>query len=153
MSDIFKRQPIDTKSPITGDMCLIEWESVLTTATNLSLTYQQPITRRRTLGTNGKTTAVIYSGQPVGQISIARLFADTTEDIFNKPGWNPCSGLATIRISFTGDSSIDGCDTKGGIYTASGCIVTSYSLSAEAEGLTVVDNINIEFLQLERTNN
>lgn len=149
MSDVFKRQPIDLKHPITADMCLIEWGNILTTATNLQLVYQQPVTRRRTLGTNGKSTAVIYAAQPLGSISIARLFADGVENIFDRDGWSNCGNLATIRINFTGDSSQEGCDTKGGIYTALGCIVTSYSLSAEAEGLTVIDNVSIEFLQLE----
>ncbi len=155
MADIFKRQPIELRKPITADMCLIEWGTHVSTATNLTMTYQQPVTRRRTLGVNGKNVAVIFPGQPVGRISIQRLFAEKPNgetSIFDRDGWHPCRPT-TIRVTFTGEAAVDGCSVTGGIYTAIGCVATSYSLSAEAEGLTVVDNIEIEFLQLEQSGN
>lgn len=151
--DIFKRLPVEVKKPITADMSILEWDGWLSTATNFTLNYTQPVTRRRTLGTGvSRNVAVIYAGQPYGTISIQRLFAEQLngeKPIFDRPGWNPCAGLATIKIMFTGNSIIAGCEINGGIYTAQGCLVTTYALSAEAEGLTVIDNVQIEFLQLE----
>jgi hypothetical protein len=159
--DIFKRLPVEVKKPITADMCILEWGGSgvgeagawLSTATNFSLNYTQPVTRRRTIGTSvNRNVAVIYAGQPYGTITIQRLFAEQMNGetpIFNRPGWNPCAGLATIKIAFNGESIISGCKVSGGIYTAQACIVTTYALSGEAEGLTVIDNVQIEFLQLE----
>lgn len=148
MSDIFKRLPVDVRQPITADMALVEWGGILATATQLTINYQQGVTMRRTLGTNGKNTAVIYPTQPAGQISIARLVADSTENIFDRPGWNTCDGVTTITVSLTGQPTHVDCKSKGGIYTCYGCIATNYSVSAEAEGLTVVDGITISFLQM-----
>lgn len=150
MADVFKRKTVDIKRPITADMCLITWEGAVTTATNLQLSYQQQVTRRRTLGTNGKNVAVIYPGMPVGQITIARLFAEATENLFERPGWNVCDDPATIYISFSGQPALEGCSSvSNAMYVCRGCIVTNYTLSAEAEGLQVVDNITIEFLQMD----
>lgn len=156
MPDIFKRLPVEVKKPITADMCILEWGGAgewLSTATNFSLNYTQPVTRRRTIGTTAqRNVAVIYAGQPYGTISIQRLFAEQMSGetaIFERAGWNPCVGLATIKIMFNAESIISGCKVSGGIYTASGALVTTYALSGEAEGLTVIDNIQIEFLQLE----
>lgn len=162
MAELFGRKSVIPKKPITADMCTIIWGDSLDTgegvpngaavasATNISIQYQQQVTRRRTLGAaEGAPIAVIYPSQPVGSMSIQRLICETTEDIFQRPGWNICKGTAALSISFDGATAYEGCNTQGSIYTATGATVTGYSLNAEAEGLTVVDNIQIEFLQLE----
>ena len=149
MSDVFKRKILDLKKPITADMVLIEWEGLLAQATQLSLQYNQPVNRRWTLGTNGKNTCVIYPGRPLGSLQIQRLFADQNDNIFTKPGWDPCDTLANIHILLDGSSALENCTVSGGEYIVRGALVTSYSLSAEAEGLTLIDNINIEFMQLD----
>lgn len=149
MSDIFKRKIIDPKKPITADMLLIEWDGLLAQAVNFSLQYQQPVNRRYTLGTNGKNTVVIYPGRPSGSLQIARLYVDKNENLFTKKGWDPCQDLATLHINLDGASAFDNCTANGGSFVIRGALATSYGFQAEAEGLSVMDNINVEFMQLE----
>lgn len=151
MADIFKRKIIDPKKPITADMVLIEWEGLLAQAVNFSMNYSTSVTRRYTLGTNGKNTVVIYPGRPMGAIQISRLFIDKNENIFEKSGWDVCTGLATLYINLDGSSAFDNCTADGGNFVIRGALVTSYGIQAEAEGLTVADNVNIEFMQLDYT--
>ena len=157
----FGRRLVQPAKPITADMCTIVWAgdanntgdktpSAIASATNINIQYQQQATRRRTIGGRGNPIAVIYPSQPSGSVSIQRVVAEITEDIFSKPGWNICQGTARLTISFDGASAFDGCTTKGYLYTITGAIVTGYSISAEAEGLTVVDGVQIEFLQMLR---
>ena len=177
--ELFGRQPVLSVKPITADMCMITWGhdnlpngevgpppvgDIVTGATNITISYQQQVVRRRTLATaGGKPLAVIYPSQPQGSIQIQRLFANLgatvngtptnykagqTSDIFSYPGWNVCAGTASIAVTFNGDSAYKDCATKNPGYRMSGCIVTGYNISAEAEGLTVVDNVSIEFLQM-----
>jgi hypothetical protein len=154
MADIFGRRRVDPQKPITADMCVILWDGlVVTTATQVSVQYQQQVTRRRTLGGNGNPVAVIYPSQPIGSISIQRLVSEKTDGLFNQPGWTACGDPGTIVLDFNGATAYEGCTVTGGHYTATGCIVTSFNLAAEAEGLTVVDGVNIEFLQFDFANN
>lgn len=151
MSDIFQRNAINLLKPLTADMVLINWSGYLAQATQISLQYNQPVNRRWTLGTNGQNNCVIYPGRPMGSLQIQRLFADSNENIFDKPGWDPCGNFATIQIGLDASASSvsPSCTVQGGTYTLKGAIVTSYGLTAEAEGLTLIDNINIEFMQLD----
>jgi hypothetical protein len=158
-TDIFGRKMVNQLPPITADMVTIVWggtdveSSILSTATSIGLQYQQQVIRRRTLGSSGGApTAVIYPTQPQGSMSIARLFAEGTGDIFDYPGWNICKGTADLTISFNGESAYAECATtaKFGSFYLSGATVTGYSMSAEAEGLTIVDGVSVEFLQLSR---
>jgi len=152
MADLFGRKTIIPKKPITADMCTIVWGGALvSSATNVNLVYQQSVIRRRTLGGNGAPVAVIYPTQPVGSLSIGRLVAESSENIFDKPGWNICGGPTSIMLNFDGATAYEGCTVKGGFYHLHGALVTAYNLAVEAEGLTVVDGIQIEFLQLEHT--
>ena len=171
-TEIFGRKPIMPVRPITADMAVIVWAASdgsnpagVTGATNLTISYQQQVIRRRTLATaNGQPVAVIYPSQPTGSIQIQRLFADlsqqlgsggatglasdSTGSIFGYPGWNICNGTATITVTFDGASAYANCSTSTGGYRMTGALVTGYNISAEAEGLTVVDNVSIEFLQM-----
>jgi hypothetical protein len=149
MSDIFKRKILDLKKPITADMVMIEWDGLLAQATNVALQYNQPVNRRWTLGTNGKNTCVIYPGRPLGSFQIQRLFVEGTDDIFDKSGWDPCGNLANIHVLLDGSSALENCTVTGGEYILRGALVTSYGMTAEAEGLSITDNINIEFMQLD----
>lgn len=172
--EIFGRKPISIVAPITADMCTILWgkdndstaATALLGATNVNISYQQQVVRRRTLAApSGHPISVIYPTQPIGSIQIQRLYADLTkqagtlpngataqtesiQSIFNLSGWNICNGTATLKIAFDGESAYKHCSTKGPGYRATGAVVTGYNLSAEAEGLTVVDNVAIEFMQL-----
>lgn len=173
--EIFGRNAVTPVRPITADMCTIIWGSdkaggdigkVVTGATNINISYQQQVIRRRTLATaGGSPLAVIYPSQPMGSLQIQRLFADlgtqltgdatgfrtaSVHDIFDLPGWNICNGTASISVTFDGASAYPNCETKAPGYRMTGAVVTGYNISAEAEGLTVVDNVSVEFLQMFR---
>ena len=140
MADIFGRTEQEIKVPITADKAIINWGGVVTGALSISISYQQPVTKRRTIGNNA---AVIYAGQPSGQIQIQRLLTSDINSLFSAPGWKGCEpGTLTLSLGA-------GCNLGGDLnFTAHGCIVTSFSVQAEAEGLTVVDSVSIDFLQL-----
>lgn len=156
--DIYGRKMVTPKKPITADMCMIVWgregaegggENALTGATNVSIQYQQQVIRRRTLGSvGGHPAAVIYPTQPMGSMQLQRLFTDNPGLIFTYPGWNICQGTASLDVRFNGASVYDDCGQGYNGFHISGATVTGYNISAEAEGLTIVDNVNIEFLQL-----
>ncbi len=162
--DVFKRIPIEQRAPLTADTCNITWGDpstgnvFLSTATNVRISYAQQVTRRRTLGNvGGSSVAVLYTSQPQGSIAISRLIAEGgANDLFSRPGWNACETNVDITIEFAPGTDNLGApphckNVDSTIYTAKGCIVSQYELTAEAEGLSVVDNIVIEFLQLQAT--
>lgn len=166
--DLYGRRMVRAVKPITADMCTIVFTAdnatssansqIIAGATNISISYQQQVMRRRTLGSaGGAPLAVIYPTQPMGTLTMSRLFAkyheadpnlNTIESLFSFPGWDICQGTASITITFNGESAFANCTEKYGGFKLSGATVTGYSLSAEAEGLTVLDNVNIEFLQM-----
>jgi hypothetical protein len=143
MADLFQRQDTTIKTPVTADNCIITWGGTVAAATQVQISYQQQVQRRRTIGNQ---TAIIYATYPIGNVTIARLIADGAGDIFSNPGWSACTP-GTITFSMSGGHGSN-CSAGGYSLTAKGAIVSSYSLSAEAEGLTVVDNIVIDFLEL-----
>ena len=143
MADLFKRQDSTIKTPVTADNCVITWGGNIAAAMQVQISYQQQVQRRRTIGNQN---AIIYATYPVGQITIARLIADGAADIFSADGWSACTpGQITFAMSGGKGSN---CPGAGYSLTAKGCIVSQFSVQAEAEGLTVVDNITIEFLEL-----
>jgi hypothetical protein len=143
MADLFQRQDSTIKTPVTADNCLITWDGAIAAAMQVQISYQQQVQRRRTIGNQN---AIIYATYPVGQITIARLIADGASDLFGKTGWSACTpGQLTFAMSGGQGAS---CAAQGYSLTAKGCVVSQFSVQAEAEGLTVVDNITIEFLEL-----
>ena len=142
MADLFKREGGDYKAPITADRCTISWDGgPVTAALQVSINYAQQVQRRRTIGNK---EAAIWATFPQGQITIQRMLTDSAAEIFGKPGWDACKPASTVTFTMAG------CNGGGPTLTASDCIVTQYSVSAESEGLTVVDNIVIEFLKLSQ---
>jgi hypothetical protein len=139
MGDIYQRDAGTYKAPITADKCTLTWDGVVTAAIQVQISYAQQISRRRSIGNKDM---VIFASYPQGQISIARMLCDGANDIFGKGGWNHCQ---PTEISF----NMAGC--SGGFnLTANNCVVSQYTVSAEAEGLTVIDNLVIEFLELTK---
>src|ERR1017187_7705939 len=136
MADIFQRNPFHIAHPITADMVYIDWAGAVHQATNVSIQYQQSVTRRYTLS-NSQNWATIYPGRPTGSITIARLVSDQQDNLFQRPGFNVCTTPTDIRFYIDGTaSSIIGCDVKYGTYTARGCYVTGYSFQADADSLS-----------------
>lgn len=139
MADLFKREGATYKAPITADKCKINWGGIVSAAIQVQISYAQQVSRRRSIG---NLDMVIFASYPVGQITIARMICDGAGDIFDKPGWDHCEpGLISLTQ--------EGCGS-GFTLTAKDCVVSQYTISAEAEGLTVIDNVVIEFLELEK---
>lgn len=166
-TELFGRQPTLPIRPITADMATITWgpdrtgldggstgaAEVLTGAVNINISYQQGVVRRRTLSTsNGRPIAAIYPTQPAGSVAIQRLFAEFpdsgTHEIFDYPGWNVCRGTAALSVQFNGSSAYKDCNRSNPGFYLTGATVVGYNIAAEAEGLTVMDNVSIEFIQL-----
>jgi hypothetical protein len=123
MADMYNREEATVQAPITADRCEISWEGAFAAAMQVQISYSQQIQRR---------------------ITIARLLTSASYDIFSRPGWDACKpGQLSFKMGECGGGG-------GSTLTAKNCIVSQYSLSAEAEGLTVVDNIVIEFLTLDK---
>jgi len=138
--DLFGFGDQNIKQPLTADKAIISWGGIVTGAINISVSYAQQVQRRRTIGNKD---AVIYASQPMGQVSMARLLTTDAGLLFSSPGWQACNP-GTISVTFGG-----GC--SGGVgftVTAIGCVVSQFQIQAEAEGLTVMDNVVIDFLQL-----
>ena len=138
--DIFGREPQEIKKPITSDKAIIHWGGVVTGAVSITISCQQAVSKRQNIGNN---LMAIFTGPPSGNIHIQRLLTSDASGLFSAPGWQGCApGTLTLSLGV-------GCSPEGGAsYTAQGCIVTSFSVQAEAEGLTVVDSVSIDFLQL-----
>lgn len=144
MPDLFQRKVPPSEAPITADHCTLTWDGDVMGATQVTISFQQQINRRRVIGNK---LAAIWGSSPQGQANIQRLLvgADASA-IFGKEGWDVCTPTTVIFKAGTSECG-------GGNFTlkATGCIVASYQIQAEAESLTVMDNVVIEFLQLEKT--
>lgn len=170
-TDIFNRKLINLKAPLTADTCQIRWSKggafgnsgsashmLIGNAVNITISYQQGVTRRRALGVSESgPLAVVYPTMPLGSFSMQRFLAEgTVMDIFGLDGFSSCNGTGQIEVSFSGSgsniySSDANCSNivKPSLrYLMHGVVVTGYNAAAEAEGLTVVDGLTVEFLQL-----
>jgi len=165
MADIFGKPTASTVRPITADQIQILWSNTgggfaaVFQANNFQATYQQQINRRYTLN-SAMNLATIYPGRPQGTITIGRLMIDQSalpggqDDLLqgNLAGFDVCQQPAIITWSNVATASSTGkCDTVMGTYTARGCWVQNYGFQADADSLVVLDNVTIEFLQLEYT--
>jgi len=140
MADIFQKGDgsLNIKSPITADKCTITFDgTVVADAIQFQCNYQQQIIRRRSIGNQ---SAIIYSSMPMGSISVARLLTDSASSILGTAAFT-CKG-GTVSFSGTG------CDGGQVNYTARGVMVQSYSISANADDMSVMDNITFEFIEL-----
>ena len=147
MADIFGRSQLTIMQPLTADACKVSIDSdEQKEAYQVQLEYTQNVTRRRSIG---NSNAVIYGSQPVGRLTIGRLMTDGT-DIPSTATFNGC-GKGTVSIS-TGTKACGGgaAEETGLTYTLKGCMATSYTLQIQAEDLTVIDGITIEFLELSK---
>lgn len=142
MKELFGRDASNNKIPLTADRATITWGGVFAGAVNLSVNYAQPVTIRHVIGNKD---VVLVRGLPSGQISIGRILAENLDDVFTRPGWDGCTP-ANLTFSFAAD-----CSTSSGTqlsFTATGALVVSYGFQTEAEGVMVMDNIAIQFVQL-----
>jgi len=130
----FKTQTI--KSPATADKAILLWSGEVYGAVQVQVSYQQQVNRRRTIG--GEHT-LVWGSSPGGQITIQRLITQGG-GMFDNQGWN-CCDLGEVTLDFVGCA-------KAYSVKARGCLVSNFTASAEAEGLTCMENIVIDFVQL-----
>lgn len=136
MADLFGFTDVNPKAPVTADRCIISFNGPIATALQVQISYQQQINRRRTIGNK---EALLWGSQPQGQATIQRMILEGGS--YGGAGWSACSP-ATVTFE------LGGCKGGGGKFTATGAVVSQFSVSAEAESLTVMDNVVIDFMQL-----
>lgn len=146
MSEIFGSQSVNTQEPLTADKATLTWGGKLITgAVNISIQYARQVQRRRTIGNKD---AIIYATLPVGNISISQLFTNDIKSLFSLSGWEDC-GIAPanyITLRLNGGCSDD--RFEGITFRCSGIKVSQLSIQSEAEGVVVIGNVGIEFVQL-----
>jgi hypothetical protein len=154
MSDIFNKPAITTARPVTADMIQLLWGATgsggtaILQANNFQAQYQQAVSQRYTLN-SPQNYATIYPGRPKGNITIGRLICDNEQNIFTLAGFDVCQPPAVITWANTNSNTTASCNLALGTYIARGAWVTSYGFQADADNLMVLDNVTIEFLQLE----
>ena len=136
MADLFGYENVSPKAPITADRCIISFDGIIATAMQVQISYQQQINRRRTIGNK---EALMWGSQPQGQANIQRMVVGT--ETYGGKGWSACT---PADVTF----EMSGCSSKGPKLTAKSAVVSQFSITAEAESLTVMDNVVIDFMQL-----
>jgi hypothetical protein len=137
MADLYKHTQAKAIAPFTTDKCAINWGGPVFAANQVSVSYTQQVQRRRTIGNKN---VMLWANLPSGQITIARMMGDNSKEIYSKNGWNMCTPTdITLETK--------GCN-ESVIFTAKDCLVVNYQIQLETEGLTVIDNLTIEFLEL-----
>jgi hypothetical protein len=136
MADLFGYANVSPKAPITADRCTLSFGGVIATAMQVQISYQQQINRRRTIGNK---EALLWGSQPQGQANIQRMVIGT--EAYGGKGWSACD---PADMTF----EMQGCTSGGPKLTARAAVVSQFSVTAEAESLTVMDNVVIDFMQL-----
>lgn len=124
-------------TPVTADKSTIFWGSELAGVMQFNLSYNQQINKRRSMG-NG--AAIVWASQPTGQITIQKMIFGGS--ITSLPGFKACNPTS---IKF----SAKGCNGSSlGNLTAVGCVVMQYAIAAETDGMSVLENVVIDFVAL-----
>jgi hypothetical protein len=134
MSDIYGFSS-NVSTPATADKSTIGWGGSVAGAVQVSVSYNQQINKRRQMGNGG---AIVWASQPTGQINIQKLVIGSLAK--GNPGFSACS---PTTITF----NAGGCSSGGGV-TATGCVVSQYTITAETDGMTVMENVVIDFVSL-----
>jgi hypothetical protein len=137
MADIYGFKSDSVQAPFTADKCTVEFGGQIATAVNVTIQYNQQINRRRVVGDQ---SVLLWASAPQGQASIQTMVVNKSLK-GSGDGWNACK---PGRITFT----MAGCAGGGSTVTCHGAVVSSYSVSAEVEGLTVMENLVIDFVTL-----
>jgi hypothetical protein len=151
--DIFKKTTSTNATPRTADNAFINWGGINTAALNINIGYNRGVSRHRTIG-NQKS--VLVTSQPAGQISIAQIVTNDARELFSRPGWDGCiPAELTLTLNGCTGTTTDAAGNTVNVtkadsikYTAVGCLVSGFNVGMEAEGVTVIQNVTIEFLQL-----
>ncbi len=135
MSDIYGFSS-NVSTPATADKSTIGWGGSVAGAVQVSISYNQQINKRRSMGNGG---AIVWASQPTGQINIQKLVIGSL--VKGAAGFKACT---PTTITFNAGS----CASGGGGVTATGCVVSQYTITAETDGMTVMENVVIDFVSL-----
>lgn len=140
--DIFQFGKQDIKAPYTADRAILKWDNKeINAAINVQISYQQQINRRRVIGNKW---SVRWGTQPQGQLTCQRILVEGDADIYKGDIWNQCK-VSEQMLEVT----LNNCEKQQGpTFKCSGPIVTQLQVTVEAESLTCLDNVVIEFMQL-----
>jgi hypothetical protein len=147
MAELFHYRTQDIVRPLTADRAELKWGAdVITSATNVTIQYQQQINRRRVIGGQ---VAVRWGSQPTGTLTCQRILTTNPAQLFSSEIWNQCSdNPPKMELTLGKGCGEDGVGEKVIKYEMTGAVVSQYQVQAEAEGLTVIDNVVVEFMQL-----
>jgi hypothetical protein len=138
MADIYGFKSDSISSPITADKCIVQFNTQIATAVNVAIQYNQQINRRRVVGDQ---SILLWASAPQGQASIQTMIVGQSLKTAGASGWQACRpGVITFTMG--------SCTGGGPTISCHGAVVSSYSLSAEVEGLTVMENVVIDFVSL-----
>jgi hypothetical protein len=143
MADIFNFQDQEVKRPYTADRATLEWSDTgdVQFAINVQINYQQQINRRRVIG---GAWAVRWGSQPQGSLTCQRILVAGDANIYQGKIWDQCQDAKELKVS------LKDCDGNAGpIYICTGPVVSQLQVTVEAESLTCLDNVVVEFLQLK----
>lgn len=140
--DVFQFGKQLIKAPFTADRAKLTWDGgQIDAAINVQISYQQQMNRRRVIGNRW---AVRWGTQPIGQLTCQRILVSGDKNIYTGDIWNQCKNPETnVEITL-----MDCEEKQGPTYKCSGPIVTQLQVTVEAESLTCLDNVVIEFMQL-----
>jgi hypothetical protein len=144
MADIFNFKDQEVKRPYTADRATLEWSDTgdVQFAINVQISYQQQINRRRVIG---GAWAVRWGSQPQGSLTCQRILVAGDANIYEGKIWDQCQDAQELKVS------LSDCDGKAGpIYICTGPVVSQLQVTVEAESLTCLDNVVVEFLQLKK---
>ena len=140
--DLFHFKGQDVRRPFTADRATLEWSDTgqVNFAINVQISYQQQINRRRVIGGNW---AVRWGSQPQGSLTCQRILVASDANIYEGKIWNQCENPKPLIVTL---ADCEGSATK--TYTCTGPVVSQFQLTVEAESLTCLDNVVVEFIQL-----
>lgn len=124
-----------TLTPATADKCTVNFGGRQAGAVQVNFAYNQTINKRRSMGNAG---CIVWASQPGGQITISKMVVEGL--VKGGPGFSACT---PVNASF----SLSGC-SGGGSVQATGCVVSQYTVTAETDGMTVMENIVIDCVSM-----
>ena len=146
-NDIYGNAPLNISFPYTADNVTLVWGGKVANVTNIQISYVRSTRKQHAIGS---LNAVINPTRPAGQLTLNHLMIDGAFD-FTDPGWANCD-IGTIDLYINpgcaGNPNANAPATTVHL-RATGASVTSWGSVVEAEGLTISDQTQVDFMQLQ----
>jgi hypothetical protein len=153
-TDVFGKKTNTIVPPLTADNAIFNWGGIVASAVNVSIGYSRGVSRHRTIGNQ---IAVMVTSQPAGKISVGSIVTTlTNSSFFQLPGWDGCNpGTVTMTLNQCQGNTFNAAGVPTPVtpgtslqFTAVGCLVSGFNIGFEGEGLVILNNVSIDFLQL-----